>query len=137
MSLVTVTVRLEGFRCMCLRNHTSVKFGLVVQMSMFRCNWNYVTMQHSFVDFEKQIQYNKNFLAALTVLIICMQCCHYGEAFPLVNAACALPFWFTQNNFLEHHGTTRQQTMMVKGIITFEGAFESSFLLLTKMLRKV
>ena len=43
----------------------------------------------------------------------------YGEARGAVSpltAACASPFWFTQNTvFLEHHVTTKQQTMMEKG----------------------
>ena len=35
-------------------------------------------------------------------------------------AACAPHFSLLKILFLEHHATTRQQTMMEKGIITFE-----------------
>ena len=41
-------------------------------------------------------------------------------AVPPLTTACAPPFRFTQNRFLEHHVTTRQQTIMEKGLMTFE-----------------
>ena len=37
-----------------------------------------------------------------------------------LTTACVPPFWFTQNTFLEHHVTTRQQTIMEKGSIKFK-----------------
>ena len=49
------------------------------------------------------------------------QCQRYGGArgaVPPITAGCASPFWFTQILFLEHHVTTRQQTMIEKGLIT-------------------
>ena len=39
---------------------------------------------------------------------------------PPLATACAPPFRFIQNAFLEHHVTTRQQAIMEKGIIIFE-----------------
>ena len=58
-------------------------------------------------------------------IIFCIgsQCRRYGGASSAVSpltTTCAPPFRFTQNAFLEHHVTTRQQTMMEKGIITFK-----------------
>ena len=48
------------------------------------------------------------------------QCHRYGGkgAVPPLTAACASPVWFTLILFLEHHVTTRQQTMIEEGLIT-------------------
>ena len=40
-----------------------------------------------------------------------------GVPYPPLTTACAPPFRFAQNAFLEHHVTTRQQAIMGKGII--------------------
>ena len=48
-------------------------------------------------------------------------------AVPPLTTACAPPFWFTQNAFLEHHVTTRQQVIMEKGMIIFKHNFRLKF----------
>ena len=37
------------------------------------------------------------------------------------------PFWLTKNTAFEHHATTRQQTMMENGIITFKHNYPLMF----------
>ena len=44
-----------------------------------------------------------------------------------LTTAYAPSFWFTQNKFLEYHVTTRQETIMEKGIITFKHNFRLTF----------
>ena len=43
-----------------------------------------------------------------------------GEGRAPLTTACAPSFRFTQNTFLEHQVTTKQQATMEKGIITFK-----------------
>ena len=50
-----------------------------------------------------------------------------GSRAPPLTTACAPLFRSTQNTFLEHHVTTRQQTMMEKGIIMFKNNFRINF----------
>ena len=51
------------------------------------------------------------------------QCLRYdgamGGRIPFTTA-CSPPFQFIQNTFLKHHGTTRQQAIAEKGVITFK-----------------
>ena len=49
-----------------------------------------------------------------------------GAPSPLTTA-CAPPFWFIRNAFLEHRVTTRQQAIMEKGIIIFKRDFRLKF----------
>ena len=50
----------------------------------------------------------------------CVATVRPGAPSPPLTTACAPPFWFIQDAFLEHRITTKQQAIMEKGIIIFK-----------------